>query len=120
MDILKDFDVPRGFTRMTGRVTESGSVTATGTASINGSTYFFWHSGRVVDGKIRFDPFAGRWETWTGRSVRGKVNVRLEELSEVAVDVIKEWQPDMSVFAPNVELSGAEPLFGEASVPPQG
>jgi hypothetical protein len=87
MSILIEVD---GFTRF--RVTQDadGKTSFLGTAKIKGATYFFTSNDLLLpDGTHGLA--AVRWETFTGKTVRGSANVLLEDLTDVVREATASW-----------------------------
>lgn len=79
-----------GFTRF--RVTQDadGKTSFMGTAKIKGSIYFFTANDLLLpDGTHGLSSI--RWETFTGKTVRGSANVLLEDLIDVVREATASW-----------------------------
>jgi len=83
-----------GFTRFSAMPQADKSVNFYGAVKIKGGIYFFdTKTFPCDDGTYRFGVV--RWETFTGKPVRGKVNLHLEDL----IDTIREE----ALFCSNIQ-----------------
>ena len=88
-----------GFSRFEVTQQADGKRSFSGAVKIKGGIYFF--SARELclrDGSRIFS--ACRWETFTGKPVRGAVNVLLEDLADVAREAVATWENSSLVASP--------------------
>jgi len=86
-----------GFTRFSAMPQADKSVNFYGTVKIKGGIYFFDTKTFPRDDGTSYRFGAVRWETFTGKPVRGKVNLYLEDL----IDTIREETLSWSNIADN-------------------
>jgi hypothetical protein len=81
-----------GFTSFEASQKADGSVSFTGTAKVNGESYFARIKvTRKDDGSPKIGLTDANFETFTGKPVRGKSNAKLEELMDLAKDSALNW-----------------------------
>ncbi|MFZ2982031.1 MAG: PLxRFG domain-containing protein [Sphingobium sp.] len=107
-DTETSIDVPGFSGGITIKHNGDGSKTLNGTAKIKGEPYFF--NAKAVqrdDGTYRLN--FPRWETFTGKGVRGAANVQLEELTDVVGESLGQFDPsnDDIMFSRTVEIRAA-------------
>jgi len=69
-----------------------GSIQFVGRTRVHGQTYFFnLKTTKGEDGQPRIRLGDARFETMTGKNVRGKANIELEELMDAAKDAALNW-----------------------------
>lgn len=82
----------QGFSSFEAQPLTDGSISFNGTAKISGSCYFAMLKVTARDdGTARIKLGDYRFETFTGKPVRGAANVKLEELMADAKEVALAW-----------------------------